>query len=81
MEIATDFEPDTGYRFPTLYPWSIWTDGKIRIAVRGVDYTCLDESFRGILHNRAKHLGIDVRTQRTDKGTIFQFKPLPEQAK
>lgn len=36
------------------YPWSVWTDGKIRVAEKGVDFTCTTSAFTASIYNYAR---------------------------
>lgn len=61
--------PQGGYK----YPWQEWTDGQPREAVRGVDYTCPDNSFRTACHQAARIRGLRVAVRITESGVAFQF--------
>lgn len=51
---------DTGVR---SYPWDEWMDGKVRLLLKGEDYTCTTQAMRSQVGMKAKALGITYRTK------------------
>lgn len=58
-------EPQDGY------DWDLWTDGKSRKFVKGVDYA--SDSFKTYVHAVAKRKGLTVRTKSVEDGVIVTF--------
>ena len=64
----------------TRYPWADYEDGDVWEVKQGedgdptADFTISVESFRTLLHNRAKTQGKTVKTKKVDDVTLaFQF--------
>lgn len=58
------------------YNWQEMTDGNVRIAVRGEDYSGKDESFMNSLYAYARKNNLAVTCQKVveENGVVFQFK-------
>jgi hypothetical protein len=68
-EILDDFDFNKG-----KYPWKEWEDGKIRKAVKGVDFQTTPSTFQSTLGQRARSNGMRVQTERVgEDGVVFQF--------
>jgi hypothetical protein len=55
------------------YDWKLWTDGAIRLAERGIDYTISDASFANVVRNYARRHGLLVTTWGQKTGVVFKF--------
>ena len=73
MEIV-DHHPDNGRG---KYPWGTWLDGQTRRATRGTDFTVEPETFRQMVHARAKRRGLKAKvTVIGDEVTFTAFKEI-----
>ncbi len=58
------------------YPWTRWTDGKPRTAVRGVDFWCTPDSFGGACYSAARRMGLRCHVRVLhDSSVYFRFYP------
>lgn len=56
------------------YPWTEWTDGRPRLANRGVDFHCDVRGFKSTLTSYARRNGFIVKTAMpSDTEVSFQF--------
>jgi hypothetical protein len=56
------------------YDWDLYTNGEVHTVVKGTDFTCGPASFRAILHQQAKRVGLVVKTSISDDIKVtFQF--------
>jgi hypothetical protein len=54
------------------YPWSVWSDGKTRIATKGDDFSCDVRSFVGAIFVYASRFGFKAKT-RVVSGSQVKF--------
>lgn len=62
-----------GFSKQPKYPWLRWTDGRVRLAKGGVDFTISPEAFKWTLNSRARRDGTKVRTSIVNGDVEFQF--------
>lgn len=58
-----------------VYPWDEWTDGRTRVAKRGVDFTTTPEAFRNTLYAAGWRRRLSVVTRIYRDEVTFRFEP------
>lgn len=62
---------------PPKYQWEDWTDGKPRRLYQGGDFDATLESFRTMVHRKARDIGMRAHTKinKADSSIQVQFFP------
>lgn len=64
---------------PPKYPWPDWTDGKPRRLKQGEDFDATLESFRTMVHRKARDLNLKAHTKINEADTSIQVQFLPKE--
>lgn len=65
--------------FGRVYPWELWTDGRVHRLTRGVDYTVKPSAMQAAAHRWAETHGLDVRTRKRGGHVWLVFCPAHNQ--
>lgn len=57
---------------PAKYPWEEWTDGQSRRLHRGGDFDATLESFRTMVHRKARDMGMRAHTKINEADASIQ---------
>lgn len=63
---------------PPKYQWHVWTDGKARRLRQGEDFDATLESFRTMVHRKARDLNLKAHTKINAADTSIQIQFLPK---
>jgi hypothetical protein len=63
---------------PPKYPWELWTDQKARRLHQGKDFDATLESFRTMVHRKARDMGMRAHTKINEADSSIQVQFLPK---
>jgi hypothetical protein len=73
-EVISSKEVGRNPRSQTKYPWDLWMNGKVHVAMTGIDYKVSKPVFQTMLHNFARRNEIFVATMDLGPdGMRFQY--------
>lgn len=66
----TQFEPDPP---KVAYPWEVWTNGKVHVLSKGVDYQIETVNMRSVIYMHARRKNCTVSVTRLSDTLTFRF--------
>ena len=63
---------------PPKYPWEQWTDGQARRLYQGEDFDATLESFRTMVHRKARDMNLKAHTKINEADTSIQVQFSPK---
>lgn len=66
---------------PPKYDWELWTDGQARRLHQGHDFDATLESFRTMVHRKARDLNLKAHTKINEADTSIQVQFVPKHRK